>query len=47
MVQWLGLHASTVRGMGSTPGEGTYSTCHAVQPKLKQTNKQNLWTNLG
>ena len=48
MVQWLGLHAPNMRGLGSIPGWGTRShrpqlkMLHiygSVQPK-KQTNKK-------
>ena len=36
VVQWLGLHASTARGMGSIPGQGTkipHTACQAQQNK--------------
>ena len=40
-VQWLGLHASTAGGVGSTPGQGTRIL--AAQHGKKQTNKQNIY----
>ena len=41
MVQWLGLHASTARGMGSIPGQGTKipHAAHHGQKKQKQKQK--------
>lgn len=36
LVQWLGLHASMIEGMGSILGKGTKSpTSHLVQTKNK------------
>ena len=35
VVQWLGLHPSTTRGMGSIPGWGT-KILHAMQQKKKK-----------
>ena len=43
MVQWLGLCASTVGGMGSIPGPGTKMP-QATQPKKKK-NKTKKQTN--
>ena len=36
MVQWLGLHASTARGMSSVPGQGTNKILHGMQYRQKQ-----------
>ena len=38
LVQWLRLHASTARGVGLMPGQGT-KILHAMQPK-KPPKKQ-------
>ena len=35
-VQWLRLSASTARGMGSTPGQGTEVLSAVVSPKKKK-----------
>ena len=39
--QWLGCHASTAGGIGSTPGHGT-KILHATQSKNKNTHVY-LW----
>ena len=39
-VQWLRLHASTVGGTGSIPGQGS-STCQAVWSKKKNKKTEN------
>ena len=39
VVQWLGLHAFTAGGLGSTPGQGA-KILQAVQPKKK---KKKIW----
>lgn len=42
VVQWLGLlKASTTAGTGFIPGQGTESSCRPVEPKDKQSSKQN------
>ena len=40
-VQWLGLHASTARGMGSIPGRGTKILHATPRPKKKKKNKDS------
>ena len=38
MVQWLGFHASTARGVSSIPDQGT-KILHAMQYRQKQQKK--------
>ena len=40
-VQWLRLHASTARGAGLIPGQGT-KILHAMQPKKPPKNKEEI-----
>ena len=43
VVQWLRLHASTVGGTSSIPGQRT-KIPHAAQCSQKQTNKKNNYS---
>ena len=45
VVQWLGLHVSTVMGRGSIPGQGT-KILHPMQCGLNENKPHTSYQNL-